>query len=177
MKRTACLASIVALASFAAGCGSGGPSGPTASGSTAAAVTSAPSFDVALVGPASPVQVGQRVDVRLTGDRLAGLQGAGLDLTYDPALLELQGVSDGGLMPAAASGGGLVGGAPGRVTIAVAAEGTSAGASGTGDLLIVHFVARAAGTTRVQPGEVVLEDALGREGHSTRLSPVQVTLR
>src|SRR5262245_18321202 len=112
------------------------------------------------------------VEVALTASQVQRLYGAGADLSYDAQLLEFQGVADGDLIQGAATGGGLRGGSPGVVTIAASAEGASSGATGSGDIVVVKFKAKAAGQTDVKPVDLILEDAAGNQGQA---SPGSVT--
>src|SRR5262245_46599463 len=109
---------VLALVLAAAGCSGGG--GGSAGGASIAAATSATAptvpMDVTLRSSTSTVAAGQTVELALSASQVSGLYGAGVDLSYDPDLLEFRSVSDGGFVAGATVGAGLRGRLPGVVT-------------------------------------------------------------
>lgn len=178
MRSAECGVLAIAAALLMIGCsgGGGGSSGGASIAAATSGTTATVPMNVTLRTSTPAVQVGQTVDVVMSADQVQALYGAGADLTYDPDVLELRSVKDGGFIQNATVGGGLRGGAPGVVTIAGSAEGTSAGATGSGDVLVVTFVAKKAGVATISPNEVVLEDAAGNQGVAPGLGPVSVTV-
>lgn len=176
MKKTIAILGIILAAAGCSGGGGGGSSGGASIAGATSATTPTIPMDVTLKSGTSTVAVGQTVDVSLSASQVSGLYGAGVDLAYDPDLLEYRAVSDGGFVGGATVGAGLKGGAPGVVTVAASAEGASAGATGSGDVVVVRFVAKKAGTATISPSDAVLEDAAGNQGASASLGPVTIQI-
>jgi hypothetical protein len=169
---------VLALVLAAAGCSGGG--GGSGGGASIAAATSATAptvpMNVTLRSSTTTVGAGQTVDLALSASQVSGLYGAGVDLAYDPDLLEYRSVSDGGFVAGATVGAGLRGRQPGVVTIAASAEGASAGATGSGDVVVVRFLARKAGLATITPTDAILEDAAGNQGVAPALGPVTISI-
>ena len=115
-------------------------------------------------GPAT-VTPGQTfvVDVDVTGT--TDLYDFGLDLAFDPTVLEATGVSEGALLPT----GGSTFFIPGTIdnvggTVSFNADtlfGAPAGVSGDGTLLVFDFTALAAGTSALTIENEILQDSQG----------------
>ncbi|MBI5354698.1 MAG: hypothetical protein HZB50_18810 [Chloroflexi bacterium] len=137
----------------------------------------APSSSGAVVkieSPASPVQVNETVTVPVKIENIAGLIAMEIHLSFDPNLLEVVSLTDGGFVVADFTVQNTFDNTAGTIDYAVAQMNRPA-AEGSGTLFEIVFRAKTSGNsaisfhgTEAAPEGIILSDANGK--------PLQVTL-
>ena len=102
---------------------------------------------------ATQVKVGDRFTVQLKAENISDLAGWQSDITFDPAVLKVNNVSEGSFLKQSAGRThflkGTIDNTEGRITDIGSARISEGGVSGEGTLLSVTFTAKANGTSRL----------------------------